>query len=232
MFQTSTQCKNCIDCNKRISLFDKLKPIELDRINKDRFEVIFKAGETIFKQGAVSEYFISITNGYAKVYIEGIDNKNQILRIIKPWQIIGGPGLYLDSRLYFSVKALSETSACFIHVNNFKEVLLKNDAFAIDYLAFLNREHIYIYDLLISLTQKQMHGRIADALIYLSKEIFGDRISSNLITRQDIADLTAMSKDSAIRILKEFEKDGHIDCSGNSIEIINMDALVSISRNG
>lgn len=232
MFKTSTRCNNCIDCNRRISLFDKLKPIELELLNKDRFEVIFKAGEMVFKQGAVSEHFISLTSGYAKIYLEGIDGKNQILSIAKPWQLIGSPGLHIDSRLYFSVKALTEISACFINIHSFKTVMQKNEEFAIEYLTYLNKKHVSLFDMLLSLTQKQMHGRIADGLLYMSKEVFGDIISTNLISRQDIADLTAMSKDSAIRILKEFEKDGYINSSGDQIEILSIEALEKISLKG
>lgn len=232
MFQKSALCKNCVDCNERIPLFDGLKANELEELNKDRFEVVFKAGETIFKQGTISEHFISITNGYAKVYLEGLDGKNQILRIAKPWQLIGGPGLHIDSKLYFSVKALTEVNACFINIKSFREILTRNSAFSLDFLAYLNRIHVKLFDQIISLTQKQMHGRIADGLLYLSKEVFGESISSNLISRQDIADLTAMSKDSAIRILKEFEKDGYIDCLGNSIEILNLKALEEVGKRG
>jgi len=166
------------------------------------------------------------------VYLEGSAGKIQIIKIAKPWQLIGGPGLHIDSRLYFSVKALTEVNACFINVNSFREVLAKNQAFSMEFLTYLNRIHVSLYDLIISLTQKQMHGRIADGLLYLSKEVFGDSISANLLSRQDIADLTAMSKDSAIRILKEFEKDGLINCTGSNIEILNMDALESISKKG
>lgn len=232
MFPTSTNCRNCVDCNKRIELFQNLKDAEYEILNKGRFEVTFKAGEMIFKQGAVSEHFITITSGYAKVYLEGIDSKSQILKIAKQWELIGGPGLHLDSRLYFSVKAISEVSACFIKINSFMEILLLNGQFLLDFLTYLNRIHVNLFEQMISLTQKQMHGRIADGLLYLSKAVFGDRIDTDLISRQDLADLTAMSKDSAIRILKEFEKDGHIDCSGNSIEIINLEALHKISKNG
>lgn len=232
MFTTSTSCRNCVDCNKQVELFKNLKDEEFEILNKGRFEVTFKAGETIFKQGAVSEHFISITSGYAKVYLEGIASKNQILKIAKPWELIGGPGLHLDSRLYFSVKAISEVSACFIKINSFREILLLNGQFVLDFLTYLSRIHVNLFDQMISLTHKQMPGRIADGLLYLSNSVFGDRIDTHYITRQDLADLTSMSKDSAIRILKEFEKDGHIDCSGDSIEIINLEALHKISKNG
>jgi len=232
MFQTSTRCNNCTTCNNNIYLFEKLTKTELEIINKDRFEVVFKPGETILKQGAVSKHIISITNGFAKVYLEGVHGKNQILKIVKPWQLIGGPGLHTDSRLYFSVQALTETNACFINFESFNQIIETNKEFARNFLTYLNKIQISLYELIISLTQKQMPGRIADGLLYLSQEVFGNTINSHLISRQDLADLTSMSKDSAIRILKDLEKDGYIDCTGDKIEIIDIGALKNVSKNG
>jgi CRP/FNR family transcriptional regulator len=85
---------------------------------------------------------------------------------------------------------------------------------------------------MVSLSQKQMHGRVADALIYLTEDIFESRHIGSWISRQDIADYTGMSKDSAIRILKEFERDSIILLEGRSIDVIDMQRLNSISANG
>jgi CRP/FNR family transcriptional regulator len=52
------------------------------------------------------------------------------------------------------------------------------------------------------------------------------------LSRQEIADLTAMSKDSAIRILKDFERDGIISMQGNQMSILDKDQLKDISLKG
>ena len=85
---------------------------------------------------------------------------------------------------------------------------------------------------MVSLSQKQMPGRVADALIYLADEIFESCCISSDISRQDIADYTSMSKDSAIRILKEFERDNIIQLDGRCIEVQDVKRLHSISLMG
>ena len=52
------------------------------------------------------------------------------------------------------------------------------------------------------------------------------------LSRQDIADLTAMSKDSAIRVLKEMERDRIIAMNGKSISILDMEQLNNLSARG
>ena len=84
---------------------------------------------------------------------------------------------------------------------------------------------------MMSLTHKQMHGRIADSLLYLSK-IYNNNSFETALSRQDIADLSAMTKESAIRICKKFKMDGIIDYNANKFKILNEKALKQISKTG
>ena len=91
---------------------------------------------------------------------------------------------------------------------------------------------IFNFDQILSLTQKQMHGRIADVLFYLSDKIYCNNPFDMTISRQDLADLSAMSKESAIRILKEFKEEGILTTEGNSINILKPELLKQISETG
>ncbi len=232
VYKKSAYCKICEDCNHKSDLF-KLLSIEETRIlNDDRFEVSFKAGENIAKQGTNLTHIINLTSGYAKIFIEGINDRNLLLNLIGPYSLLGGPGLFTDQRHHYSVIALEPTSVCFINSENFKKVINLNVKFAAKFLEHLNTKQVMLYDKLISLTQKQMHGKIADALIYLSEKIYKSLEFELTISRQDLADMTAMSKDSAIRILKEFEKDGIILINAKTITIPRMEVLKEISAKG
>ena len=77
-----------------------------------------------------------------------------------------------------------------------------------------------------------MLGRMADGLLYLGNIFYKSSHFMLNLSRQDLADLTGMSKDSAIRILKEFEKDRIIALKGKEIKILNPEQLQSISRLG
>ena len=52
------------------------------------------------------------------------------------------------------------------------------------------------------------------------------------ISRQDLADLSGMSKESAIRILKEFKEEGLLNVEGNMFELLNIKQLKQISETG
>jgi CRP/FNR family transcriptional regulator len=208
-----------------------LVPAELEQINTGRFHVAFKAGEIIFKQGTPSSHFVCVTSGLAKVYIEGY-GKNLILSLVRPVDYIFGPGVYIDNKHYYSASAVEDSSACLVDTSIFKKLIRSNPDFAEDFIKRISYQTLFNFEQVISLTQKQMPGRIADALFYLSEKIYGTNPFKMSISRQDLADLSGMSKESAIRILKEFKEEGLLNVEGNMFELLNIKQLKQISETG
>ena len=223
---------NCLTCEFKSPLFRFLSDEELSLIQQNRINVVFKAGETIRKQGTSMTHVISVSYGLAKLYLEGIEHRNAILRLVKPTDFIGGPGVYLDYMHHFTVTALVESSVCFIDIHVFKNIVKQNSLFAEEFMKDFSRNTLSVYNRLIFLTQKQMPGRMSDTLLYLFEDIFQSNKFPMLITKQDLADLSAMSKDSALKTLREFQNDGIIRITDNEMELLDAEALKKIRRIG
>ncbi len=223
---------SCFNCELKSSLFSMLDEVELGIIEKNRLSVVFKAGETIRKQGTQMTHVLSVNSGMAKLYLEGIENRNAILRIVKPTNFIGGPGIYLDQMHHYTVMALMESTVCFIDLNAIKEVIRRNNHFAEEFMKDFSRNTLNVYNRLIYLTQKQMPGRMADSLLYLFEDIFESDHFPMLLTRQDLADLSAMSRDSALKILRSFQHDGIIQFDDKELKLLDHESLRKISRIG
>ncbi len=223
---------NCVDCVNKSYLFQLLTDAELEMVNKSKAVVYFKKGETIRKQGAVLTHVISVSSGLAKVYLEGPNNKNIIIAIVKQPTFIGGPGMFIDRKHHFTVTSITDSCVCFIEQDVFKSLLHNNIQFADEYLKHLSYVTLSAYNRLINLTQKQMAGRLADTLIYLSDEIFNNRKFELLLSNNDLAELSGMSKDNVVRTLRNFNLDGLINNSGNEIEILDINSLQRISQGG
>ncbi len=232
LHRKSDQCTTCDNCNIRSPLFNLLNEDELKIMNAGRFEVVFNTGENIIKQGTSAAHLIMLTRGISKLYLEGIDKRNLILKLVPAWKLFGAPGLYTDFRYQYSVSALTESSACFIPSDNVRKVIRSNPDFAEGLLKHCNQNNADNYDRLVSLTQKQMPGRLADVFLYLSKEIHRSIAFNLLITRQEIGEMSNMTKESATRILKEFETEGIIKIETKTIEILKMETLKEISLHG
>jgi CRP/FNR family transcriptional regulator len=213
-------------------LFSELSGEDLEIINDNRYEVRFNAGENIIKQGTAASNLVYLTTGMAKQFIEGYDQRNLILEIIKPWSVFGGTGIYVDMRYHYSVIALEDSTACFIDTVNLKKLIRKNPDFAERFMNYCGICSTNTFGRFVSLTQKQMHGRIADVLIYLAETIYNKLTFDITLSRQDISEFSGMSKDSAIRILKEFESESIIHATGKNISINKMELLKEISIKG
>lgn len=222
----------CTSCTLKSPLCNVLAEEELEILNTNRYEISFKAGETIRKQGTHMSHVISIQTGQCKMYLEGINQKNIILRIIQPHNFIGGPGMYIDQRHHYTVAAIVKTTACFIEMGNFRKVMEMNRAFNDAVVSEICQNSLSTYNRLINITQKQINGRIADILLYLTDEIYKARQFELTLSKQDIAELAGMSKDSVVRVLRSFSEEGYIKNGGSTVEILDYDTLVRINRIG
>ncbi len=224
--------EGCVHCGEHAGIFDCLCHSELESINQNRIEIHFKAGELIFKQGTPNLHFLCLTSGMVKLYIEGFDGKNLVIGLVKPVEYILGPGIYVDSKHHYSAMAIEDSTACLVDASVFKSLVRGNPDFAEAFLKKVSLLSIQNFEQVISLTQKQMPGRIADVLIMLKDRVYASNPFHTTLTRQDLADMSGMSKESAIRILKDFKDEGIIRVEGNQFEVLNEDQLHKISQTG
>jgi CRP/FNR family transcriptional regulator len=78
----------------------------------------------------------------------------------------------------------------------------------------------------------RLHGRLADILLCLSRKIFKSETFDLPLTRSDLSDLTSMSTESVIRIMKDLKDDRIIDIDNKSITLLDLPRLESISEKG
>lgn len=232
MSELNGHLNHCVNCLSRADIFRCLNTDELNELSCNRAQVHFKAGELIYKQGTPAQNVACLTSGKVKLYIEGFDNKNLVIGIVKPVDYILGPGVYVDNRHHYSAMAIEDSTACVFSAELFKKFIRKNPNFAEAFIRKVSELSIFNFGQIISLSQKQMPGRIADVILSLSERVYEANPFTTTLSRQDIADMSGMSKESAIRILKEFKDEGILSVEGNVFEILNKDYLYKISQTG
>lgn len=223
---------DCNNCGLKLNLFCYLTDDQLAGINNERNEVQFKPGETIFKSGGPLTHILCLTSGKVKVYLEDASDKKVLLSIVKPVQLLGGPGFLVDERHYITATALEETTACYISTKDFKDVMKVNPEFSMELVKYLNKRIITYLDKINVLAHKHMHGKLADVFLYLADEIYNNDAFETQLSRQDLADMSAMTKESAIRVMKEFKNEGIINYNTTHFEILKKDSLRKISQKG
>jgi len=223
---------SCETCTHRWKNFEHLTKEELDLVNENRYEATFKPGEIIIKQGSPTSNALFMASGMAKTYIEGPNGKNFVISIALPGRLILGPGAYIDSRHTYTVAAITSVQACFINFEIFKRIVRSNGNFAESLLEDISEKSQNTFNRMVNLTQKKMHGRLADALLYFSDVVFKSDNYEMILSRQELGEMTNMAKECVVRILKELEETGVIYSDSSKIKILNREKLLQISLKG
>jgi CRP-like cAMP-binding protein len=223
---------SCEKCTAGWKNFKHLSKSELETVNSNRYEATFKPGEVIIKQGSPASNAVFMATGIAKSYIEGISGKNFIIDLEKPGNLILGPGAYVNSRHNYSVAAITSIQACFVSADILKQLSRTNTAFAESLLEDYCKRAVRSHNRMVSMAQKRMSGRLADVLLYLSHDIFGNDEFDMILTRQELGEMTSMAKECVVRILKEMEDSGVINSDSSRIKILDKSKLVGLSEKG
>jgi len=176
-------------------------------------------------------HLVIIQKGFGKIYIESTNGKILILSYAKALEINGGIGVFVDQIHHSSLMAANDCHTCFIEINSFNKVMASNSAFREGFLKGHSERVLQTYHQFAVLTQKNMEGRMAESILYLKDKVFQNGALKN-ISKQDLAEFTAMSKESAIRVLKEFKDEGYVDLDGKNIKILQEEALRNIALHG
>ncbi|KAF0196476.1 MAG: hypothetical protein FD166_2431 [Bacteroidetes bacterium] len=228
----NTNTDTCVSFVYEVSCFDLLTDSEKEMIDKTSVLVNYKKGETICKQGSFASHIMYIEKGLVKVYLEG-SIKNLILTITPKHNLLGLQALYEGNNTFlYSISTYTESSVRLIDVQVFKKLLRQNPAFGFRVINILNESTAQSYGRFLSLTQKQLHGRLADILLCLSRRIFKSDAFDLPLSRSDLSDLTSMSTESVIRIMKDFKDDGIIEINNKSVALLDIPRLTRISEKG
>ncbi len=224
---------HCRDCILRAPLFYLLTENELDIINAHRHEVMYNPGEIISKQGSPSGHVLSFVTGLAKAHIESNYHKDDlILRLIKPVELLAGPELYNGKSHHYSITAITHSHVCFIEQEAFKSVLRSNTAFSEAFLKMNQKRLVESLGKLSGFYQKHQVGRLAEAILYLQKDIFNENPFNPSISKAELAALAGISVGSTYKILKQFNDDGLVRVNGMEMEVLDFEMLQQVSDRG
>ncbi|HPK05297.1 MAG TPA: Crp/Fnr family transcriptional regulator [Bacteroidales bacterium] len=223
---------NCFACRSRSDIFNALNDDQLQRIDCEKVSIYYKPGEVIFKQGAPCHNLVCITSGLVKSYLEHENSNDLIFCLTRPYNYLLMPGAFVDQRHHYTAVAVEETTACLLDIEILIEMMKTNVNFASEFIRKASLQSVNLFHKISGLTQKHVFGRMADTILYLASSVYNNNAFKLTISRQELADLSGMTKESAIRVLKKFKDENIISLNGNYLEILNQSMLESINKNG
>ncbi len=205
---------------------------ELDELRSNTNIANFQKREVIFRQHTPASHILFVKSGLVKIYKEGRNKRNFILKIASQGEYIGLMSVFGSSMNQFSASAVDSTEIGYIEKKSFTSVMQKNGEFANGVVRYLSEEGLFIFERLISQSHKQLPGRIADVILYFSDTIFKNEEFEFPFTRRELAELAGTTKESFIRTLSEFKNDKIISLEGSRVAIKSMKIIRTLSELG
>lgn len=205
---------------------------DLDFLEHKKKQLLYLKGENIFKQGAFAPYVMYVQSGLIKVYLQTGHNKQVNLRIAKEGDFLAFSSVFGEDSYTYSAVAIKDAEICMIDKEQLKKLLFKNNEFAMQITSTNYKNEKHLLDVISSISYKQMRGKLATALLYLSEPELIEQNIFEYLTRQDVAEFASITAESAIKFLKEFEKESIVKLDGKNVQILDNEKLNEISRNG
>ena len=223
---------SCTVTNYGCSCFEKLTPEQSKKISDSEVVVEYKKGEILCKQGAFAAHIMIVEKGLVKILVEDM-NETLIIKLIPEGNILGLTSLSSNNPVFhYSAAAYVDTVVRLINIDIFKEIIAENSDFAFAVFDIFTANSVQIYGRFFCLTHKQTYGKLADIILCLSSRIFKTKEFELTLTRKDLAELSGMSTESVIRMLKKFKDDGLIKIEGKFFKILDYAKLEEISALG
>ena len=195
----------------------------------------YKKSESIYKEGDVPEMMFYLLSGKVKVYKDGVGGRTQIMQAIKPNDMFGYRAYFSNQNYITAASAFENSTIVTIPMALVEKWTEKNVKLANFFMRNMAAELGTAQEHIVSLTQKHIRGRLAEAILFLRDnfgvEEDGMTLSINM-SREDIANLSNMTTSNAIRTLSTFAAEEIIKLEGRRIVICNAEKLKRMSKIG
>ncbi len=219
-------------CDIQAPCFRNLSQEEMEIIREGKTQVLFRRGDNLTKQGAFTSYVLFLIKGLAKQYLEGDGTRTFNMRIIRPGDFLGLSAVFHENIFGYSASALTDCQAYLLEKETLAKVIKQNGQFGFGLIRRYCEQNNNLLAIIGSLNYKQMNGRLAEILLYMNDMKAENPEIFQLLSRKDLADFAGISTESAVKLLKSFEKDGLIELHDKDIILKNHETLVDISRRG
>lgn len=223
-------CKLC--ANRLDYILQDATEDERHHISGQKSYKVYKRGEVIFHEGQRPTGLFCINEGKVKVYKLGDEGREQIVRLDKPGDVLGYRALISNEPYQAAAAAIEACSVVFIPSSVIFEMMEKNPEIAFRMMQIFSDDLKNAENRLTDFTQKPVRERLAQTMLSLS-ESYGTTEDGYLgiyLTRQEWANITGTTTETAIRTMSDLNKEGLIEIKGKKIALKDQHQLEALAE--
>jgi CRP/FNR family transcriptional regulator, polysaccharide utilization system transcription regulator len=220
-----SKCEQCIV--RQFSSLKALNKEELLRMAECKTSYTIKKGDPIFGEGEVTNGIYCVKEGVCKLSKLSDNGKDQIVKLVKPGELLGQRSMISDEPANLSAVALEDMEVCFIPKSEVMQFFTKNNQFSMNVMKTICEDLKGADDHMVNMAQKTVRQRLAETLIYL-EETFGKNEDGSLhiqLSREELAGMIGTATESCIRLLSELNKSDYIELTGKKITLLDKNKL-------
>lgn len=185
-------------------------------------ETRYDKNAIIFRQDEKARYYFEVLEGEVKMCNYSEDGKEFIQGIFSAGRCFGEPPLFGNFGYPANAIALTQTTVLQLPKKSFYKLLKEHPEIHFQVTSEIASRLYYKAIMASEISHEDAGHRIMRLLHYLKNEVYGlrGRFSYEVeLTRQQIADLTGLRVETAIRAIKKLEKEGLIRIEKRKIQV-------------
>lgn len=205
--------------------FRSLNPEQIELVQRAFMQRHHRADTTIHYAGEAATRLSIVAAGSVKLVRTTPDGKDVVTDLLTPGDQFGSLAELGD--LTYRETAIAHTECCILSTTApvFSDMMRQFPAIAIDTLALVARRLGDARSTIEQLSAHPVEQRVVQLLLHLASRIGVERDGGVLIdlplSRQDIADMTGTTVESASRVMSELRKSGEIASGRRWISILD-----------
>ncbi len=210
---------------KKVQIFSGLSEHDLDRIAEIMTERNYRKDEVIFHADDPGSTLFILKAGGVKISIRDKLGREDIIKILCPFDFFGEMSILDGQHRSATVTAIEKTRALIIDRDHFIRLITTYPQVALNMLFLLSRRIRKTDEKIASLRFDDAYGKVARVLLDLSNA-HGKRegevtVLALKLTRQEMADLAGLSRETLTKTLSTFQKYGYIRLQNRNITLLD-----------
>ena len=214
---------------RMVPFFTSLSDEELQRVNQSFQEKGFDPGDYIYFSDEPARQLYVIAEGRVKLLQHTSIGKDVLLELLIPGEFFGS--LIAQNDLVYPETAQAQTAVCALTISSeeFRNVLKLFPSAAIQVLDAVAGRLQSAHETIRQLSGQSAEKKIAYTLLKLAGKLGQPQQVGLLIqtplTRDELAEMTATTPETASRVISQFQKDGWISTGRQWIALRDENAL-------
>jgi len=217
------------DVISQASLFKGLPVEQVEELSRICLDQRYRKGQELFSEGSRAKGFYLAVTGKFKIYKLSPDGKEQILHIFGGGEIFGEVPAFAGENYPANAEAIEAGRALFFPRMSFLELIGREPAIAVNLLGILSQRLRRFTHMIEDLSLKEVPGRLAAYLIYLSERSGSIQDLDLDITKTQLASLLGTIPETLSRILAKLAQQGIISVEGRTIRVLDRKSLESLA---